>query len=153
MGNQVLITADPWDAPEGAALRAAQRAELDERYGTDDHEPGTAPGADDMAVFLVARSEQGAPLGCGGLRRLSAGTAEIKRMYVVPSARGTGVSVALLRALEAEADRLGLSDLVLETGTLQPDAMRFYEREGYARTPNFGPYVGEELSVCYSRTL
>lgn len=152
MGHHVIM-AEQWDAPEGAALRTAQRAELDERYGTDDHEPGTPPGADDMTVFLVARGAQGDPLGCGGLRRLSATTAEIKRMYVVPAARGTGTSVAILRALEAEARQLGLAELVLETGTLQPEAIRFYEREGYSRTPNFGPYVGEALSVCFARVL
>ena len=35
----------------------------------------------------------------------------------------------------------------------QPDAIRFYEREGYTRIDNFGPYGGEPLSVCYARSL
>jgi hypothetical protein len=41
----------------------------------------------------------------------------------------------------------------LETGTEQPDARRFYEREGYHRIPLFGAYEGSELSVCYEREV
>jgi GNAT superfamily N-acetyltransferase len=63
------------------------------------------------------------------------------------------VAVAILRALERRARDHGVTTLVLETGTAQPDAQRFYEREGYRRIDNFGPYVGEPLSVCYGREL
>ena len=148
------ISREPFDAPDSAALRQAQREELDGRYGRDDHEPGEPPTADSVPVFLVARSStSGAAIGCGGLRPLAGGGAEIKRMYVVPSARGTGVSTALLRAIEAEARALGVERLLLETGSEQPDAIRFYEREGYVRIPNFGAYVGSEISLCYARNL
>jgi GNAT superfamily N-acetyltransferase len=63
------------------------------------------------------------------------------------------VARAVLRGLEAAAAGLGLSELKLETGTAQPDAIRFYEREGYRLIDNFGPYAGEPLSVCYARPL
>ncbi|MEV8511817.1 GNAT family N-acetyltransferase [Dactylosporangium sp. NPDC051484] len=142
----------PWDDPAGAALRAAQRAELDARYGAGDHEPGAAPSAADVDLFLVA-VRGGAAVGCGALRRLGATTAEIKRMYVTPPSRGTGVAAALLRALEAAAAERGWPVLRLETGTEQPDARRFYEREGYRRIPLFGVYEGSALSVCYERVL
>ena len=46
-----------------------------------------------------------------------------------------------------------LRRLVLETGDQQPDAIRFYEREGFTRIPNFGHYVDSELSLCYERVL
>src|SRR5947209_19233046 len=144
---------EPWDSPEGARLRAAQRAELDARYGNDDHEPGTAPSAEDVPVFVVARARTGGAVGCGGLRFLEPGVAEIKRMYVDPPSRGTGVAPAILRDLEARARRAGVRRLVLETGTLQPDAIRFYRREGYEPIANFGPYRGAVLSVCFARTL
>nr|WP_240956378.1 GNAT family N-acetyltransferase [Micromonospora sp. HNM0581] len=134
-------------------MRAAQRAELDARYGCDDHEPGEAPTAATVSIFLVAREPDGTAVGCGGLRFLAAGSAEIKRMYVSPPARGTGVATAILHALEQAARDNGVRTLLLETGTAQPDAMRFYEREGYQRIDNFGPYRGEPLSVCYARHL
>lgn len=148
------IGARDWDDPAGADLRKAQRAELDARYGSDDHEPGAAPTAEDIDLFLVAIGDAGGtPAGCGALRRLDGDVAEIKRMYVVPAARGTGVATAILRALEEAAVDRGWTTLRLETGTEQPDAQRFYQREGYHRIPPFGAYAGSTLSVCYERTL
>ncbi|MEV6810611.1 GNAT family N-acetyltransferase [Micromonospora sp. NPDC051296] len=147
------IDHEPWESTDAARLRAAQRAELDARYGNDDHEPGTPPTAETVSVFLVARNGDGTAVGCGGLRFLRSGTAEIKRMYVTPPARGTGVATAILHALEKAARDAGVRTLLLETGTAQPDAMRFYEREGYRRIDNFGPYRAEPLSVCYARDL
>ena len=152
-GDGLTVAAEPWDAPDGARLRAAQRTELDARYGSNDHEPGTAPSAEDITTFLVARDAAGVAVGCGGLRLLEPGAAEIKRMYVVPEARGTGVAVAVLRALEDAGRGLGLATLKLETGFGQPDAMRFYEREGYVRIENFGSYIGADISRCYARQL
>ncbi|MEV4150340.1 GNAT family N-acetyltransferase [Amycolatopsis sp. NPDC049691] len=142
-----------WDDPDAVRLRAAQRAELDARYGTDDHEPGAAPTADTIAVFLVARDAGGRAVACGGLRPLEPGSGEIKRMYVEPAARGTGVATAVLRALEDRARALGIGRLLLETGTGQPDAIRFYQREGYEPIDAYGPYVGEPLSRCFARDL
>ncbi|MDG4792979.1 GNAT family N-acetyltransferase [Micromonospora sp. WMMD1082] len=147
------IDHEPWGSADAARLRDAQRAELDARYGSDDHEPGAEPTAETVSVFLIARDGDGTALGCGGLRFLADDSAEIKRMYVTPSARGTGVATAILRALERAAGNAGVRTLLLETGTAQPDAMRFYEREGYRRIDNFGPYVDEPLSVCYARDL
>jgi len=142
-----------WDDPAGAALRAAQRRELDERYGSDDHEPGPPPSATDIDVFLVAIGADGRAVGCGALRRLGATSAEVKRMYVVPASRGSGVAAGLLRALEDRARDRGWTTLRLETGPGQPEAIRFYEREGYRPIPLFGVYIGSDLSVCYERTL
>jgi putative acetyltransferase len=143
----------PWSDPAGAALRAAQRSELDDRYGGPDHEPGPPPSAGDIDLFLVALAADGTAIGCGALRRLGSATAEVKRMYVVPARRGSGVATALLRALEAAAVERGWTTLRLETGTAQPEAIRFYAREGYRDIPLFGAYTGSDLSVCYERTL
>jgi GNAT superfamily N-acetyltransferase len=141
-----------WDDPDGVALREAQQAEVSARYGVDDSEPGPTPTAADMTLFLVAFDGE-EPVGCGGLRALDATHGEVKRMYVVPARRGTGVSTAILRRLEEEARALGWERLLLETGTEQPDAMRFYEREGFARIPNYGHYVDSEISRCYAKAL
>jgi putative acetyltransferase len=153
-GTDWEIEVRPWDDPDGAALRKEQRVELDARYGRDDHEPGPLPSAADIDHFLVAVDPASrVALACGALRRLDSTSAEVKRMYVVPHARGTGIATALLRALEAAAVERGWTTIRLETGTAQPDAQRFYEREGYARIPHFGVYVGSAVSVCYERVL
>jgi putative acetyltransferase len=147
------IQAEPWDTDDGERLRSRQRAELDARYGSDDHEPGTPPTAEDITVFLVARNHSGEAVACGALRVLDLESAEIKRMYVVPEQRGSGAATLVLLGLEAEARALSLTELKLETGTAQPDAIRFYEREGYGLIDNFGPYAGQPLSICYARSL
>jgi putative acetyltransferase len=159
------VVARPWDHPDGVALRHAQRAEIAERYGTPDSEPGPAPTGDDIAVFLVAYTAAGATVedgagtaagaavGCGGLRQLDDTSAEIKRMFVRASERGTGVSVAVIRALEAAALDRGWTTLRLETGTAQPDAVRFYTREGYEPIARFGHYVHSNASLCFEKTL
>jgi GNAT superfamily N-acetyltransferase len=156
-GTSIEVRPVAWDHPDSERLRGAQRAELTIRYGTPDSEPGIAPSADDITAFFVAYSvaDTGAaePAGCGGLRQLDASSGEIKRMFVVPAHRGTGVSVAVLRTLEREARERGWTRLLLETGFAQPDAIRFYEREGYTLIPNFGHYVDSVISRCYARNL
>jgi GNAT superfamily N-acetyltransferase len=147
-----------FDHADAERLRLAQRRELDARYGSDDHEPGTPPSASDVPIFLMARDADGVAQACGGLRPLpdsvlGPGSVEVKRMYVDPSARGSGIATAVLRALEDRARELGSSRLVLETGTMQPDAIRFYEREGYERIPLFGAYAGSQWSVCFARPI
>jgi len=121
-------------------------------YGRDT-EPGPKPTADSMAVFFVARDSAGTALACGGLRVVDDGITEIKRMYVRSEARGTGVATAVLRRLEQAAIELGSPALVLEAGTHQHRAIRFYEREGFTRIANFGPYADAPLSVCYAKVL
>lgn len=153
----LVVRAVPWDDTEGTALRIAQQNEISARYGVPDSEPGPKPTAADITVFLVAYDvdddgiERG--VGCGGLRTLDDTHGEIKRMYVVPDRRGSGVSRAMLSALEGEARSRGWGRLVLETGDQQPDAVRFYEREGYTLIPNFGYYADSALSICYEKKL
>ena len=139
-----------WDHSDSERLRGEQQAEIAIRYGTPDSEPGPKPSAGDITIFFVAYDDE-QPVGCGGLRQLDDVHGEIKRMYVVPHRRGAGVSTAILGHLEAEAQRRGWERLVLETGDEQPDAVRFYEREGYTSIPRFGYYVDSELSLCYEK--
>ncbi|MCU1544012.1 MAG: GCN5-related N-acetyltransferase [Microbacteriaceae bacterium] len=147
----MIVRAVHWDDRAGVELRAAQRLEIAERYGTDESEPGPAPTADDMTAFFVAFTDDGMPAGCGGLRRLDEAEGEIKRMFVSRAHRGTGVSTALLGRLEESARELGWKRLVLETGTEQPDAVRFYQREGYTPIPNFGYYADSNDSLCFAK--
>jgi GNAT superfamily N-acetyltransferase len=141
-----------WAHADAAALRDAQQAEIAALYGVPDSEPGPKPSAADITAFFVAyRGDE--PVGCGGLRAIDAEHGEIKRMYVAPDHRGSGVSTAVLRRLEDEARARGWSRLVLETGTEQHAAVRFYEREGYVAIPRFGHYADSEWSLCYEKRL
>jgi len=78
--------------------------------------------------------------GCGGIRVVDRDYAEIKRIYVDPSARGLGLAKALLSRLESESRLLGLFEMKLETGIYQPEAIRLFERCGYTQCPIFGDY-------------
>lgn len=149
----MIVRAVDWDDAGAVALRNAQRVEIAERYGTHDSEPGPAPTAADITVFFVAYTDDGTPVGCGGLRRIDETHGEIKRMFVAPHARGSGVSTALLDRLERFGLESGWSRLVLETGTGQPDAVRFYTREGFTPIDRYGYYVDSEESLCYEKTL
>ena len=130
-----------WDHPDVRALTAAQQVELRSRYGGA-AEPGPPPSAADVSVVLVARDEDDVAVGCGALRALGTDVAEIKRMFVVPSARGRGVSKVLLAGLEAAAGTRGWTTLRLETGPLQPEAVALYAGAGYRPIEAFGAYVG-----------
>ncbi|MFD6098421.1 GNAT family N-acetyltransferase [Nocardiopsis flavescens] len=143
-----------WDDPEGAALRAGQRAEIAERYGTPDSEPGTPPSASDIAVFALVRAADGTAVACGGLRDLGPDAGgEVKRMYVPPAHRGSGAASLLLAALEDWARGQGWGRLRLETGDRQPDAVRFYRKSGYAPVEPFGAYADSPSSLCLGKDL
>lgn len=119
----------------------------EESFALEAHE--VAPG---RGTFLVAYVD-GMAVGCGAVRRLDAGMAEVKRMYVRPEARRRGVAVAILAELEAEARRLGVSRLALETGPRQPEAIALYLREGFVETAPYGEHEEHPLSVYMAKVL
>jgi len=144
--------------PIAQRLITALNAELTERYPEDGatffH---LAPDevADGRGAFFIAYLE-GEPVGCGAVRRIEPDVAEIKRMYVVPAARGRGVGRHILDALETEARKLGARRLVLETGPRQPEAIALYRSAGFVEIPLFGEYLDSpfpELSLCMAKDL
>ena len=152
----VEIRREALNSEAGTRLICALNAELSERYP----EGGTAlhfrldaneisPG---RGAFLVGYASE-IPVACGAVRLLDAETAEIKRMYVEPTARGRGLGRRMLQALEAEARLLGAHDLVLETGTRQPEAIALYSRAGFSKIGAFGEYEDHPLSVFMGKTL
>jgi putative acetyltransferase len=143
-------------SPEAARLIAALNAELTATFP----EPGAThfslAGTEvegGIGAFVLAYLDDVA-VGCGAVRRLDEATAELKRMYVDPSVRGRGVGRALVEALEGEARRLGLTRVVLETGTRLAPAIGLYESAGYARIPLFGEYLASPAtSLCFGKSL
>lgn len=103
-------------------------------------------------VFLVGW-EDGEPVACGGIARYDEATAEIRRMYVVPRARGRGLSRRVLAALEDEARALGYSLVRLETGKLQTEAIGLYASAGFEPIPRYGPFANDPKSICFEKRL
>jgi GNAT superfamily N-acetyltransferase len=60
------------------------------------------------SIYLIAFFAEN-PVGCGALRKIDKITAEVRRMYVLSSARRAGIGRALLSRLEMEADKLGFN--------------------------------------------
>jgi GNAT superfamily N-acetyltransferase len=147
----VAVEPRPFDDPICVELRQELAAELLARFG-EDTEPGAKPTSADVAVFLVAQAGQEA-LGCGGVRLLGGGAAELKRMFVRPAARRSGVGREILAALEAEVLARGCDIARVETSVDLPEAIAFYERAGYREIPCFGAYTGVATSRCFERRL
>jgi drug/metabolite transporter (DMT)-like permease/GNAT superfamily N-acetyltransferase len=87
-------------------------------------------------TFLVVYDD-GRAIACGGIRALPDGTAELKRMYVVPDARGRGVARQLLARLEDEARRLGYHRLRLDTASQLNEAQALYRSSGYREIDDY----------------
>jgi GNAT superfamily N-acetyltransferase len=128
------------EEPPACELLAAMRAELNDAYETVsrlDNPPLApaelrAPGG----AYLVGYEGTDAVAG-GGVRGLSEGVAEIKRMYVRPAARSRGVAAALLTALEDRARSLGYRVSRLDTGPKQVHAQHLYRAAGYVEVPPY----------------
>ena len=99
-----------------------------------------APGG----AYLVGTDGELAVAG-GGLRGLSEGVAEIKRMFVRPAARSRGVAGELLAALEDTARSLGYRVVRLDTGPKQVHAQSLYRRAGFI---DIEPY-NDNPFACY----
>lgn len=93
-------------------------------------------------AFVIARLD-GNAVGCGAVRMLDAQTAEIKRMWVSPSARGLGAAGRMLRRLETVAGELGAIKIWLDTNRALKEAQSLYKRDGYAEIARYNdnPYA------------
>ncbi len=103
------------------------------------------PEAADMlsprGAFFVALSD-GLPQGCIGLKGTNYGYAEIKRLWVAPSARGLGLAQQLITQCEVTARALGIPLLRLDTNAALPEAAALYRKLGWAEIDRFNddPY-------------
>lgn len=103
------------------------------------------PDAGDMmrprGAFLLARSD-GLPVGCVGLKGTGGAVAEIKRLWVAPSARGLGLAKRLMNEAEAAARDLGIGTLRLDTNRALPEALQLYRNSGWTEIDRFNddPY-------------
>ncbi len=152
MAHLVIEAADP-RSPDARRLVSALDDTLNATY-----DPGENYLLDvdrlaepDMRFFLALSN--GVAVGCAALRLDPDGYGEVKRMFVVPSARGTGVGRRLLDRLEAEARGLNLARLMLETGVKQPEALGLYRTAGFHERGPFADYPPLERSVFLEKSL
>lgn len=102
--------------------------------------------------FFVAREGRLA-LGCGGYVLLPKQAAEMKRLFVVPGARGRGVGGTIVRAVEKAAAEEDARMLFLETGIKSFEALGLYRRLGFTECPPFAHYRPDPLSVFMRKFL
>ena len=143
----------PATSPEVQAIIERLDQSLLERY--DPSEIHGIDGAEFEAAggtFVIGELED-RHVACGAFRPLSAGIAEVKRIFVDPAYRGRGLARAILAHLEDEMVRRGFETAVLETGVRQAEAIRLYRKAGYIPIPAFGEYASCACSLCFAKGL
>ncbi len=146
--------------PDAQLLVEAVQEEYVDRYGGPDETPLRGDEFDGPEGAFFVGYLDGVPVATGAWRRRTdvevfgtSTTAEVKRMYVAPSARGRGLARAILAHLEATAAAVGAEAMVLETGTAQPEAMSLYVSAGYTSIPGFAHYAWSPQNRCYAKAL
>lgn len=140
------------DSSDFRSLVVALDADLQVRYGEQQTFFSQFNKLNHIHHVIVAY-ENNQPIGCGAFKEYELGVAEIKRMYVKPALRGRGIAAEILTALEQWAKEEGFKTCILETAIRQPEAIRLYEKSGYTRIPNYGQYIGVEISLCMEKQL
>ena len=93
-------------------------------------------------IFYLAQID-GETVGIGGLKRLSRDTAELKRLFVTPTARGIGIAKTLLLQLIEDAKTIGYTRIVLESARFMREAHGLYQQCGFS---DMVEYSGMECS-------
>ncbi len=96
--------------------------------------------------LLLATDDDGARLGCVGLRALpdrGPRTGEIRRLFVRERGRGLGLGRSLTEQLIARAAELGFDRLVLNTLPSMREAIGLYTALGFEPC---APYVDEPVA-------
>ncbi|MER7107408.1 GNAT family N-acetyltransferase [Streptomyces sp. NPDC000229] len=158
----MIIQSRPFDHPDARKLNDMVQLEYAERYGDEGDLTPLDPTMfrPPRGLYLIAYDTDDRPVATGGWRTQDAndegyadGDAELKRMYVVPEARGLGLARRILAALEDDARAAGRTRMVLETGDAQPEAIALYTSSGYEPCAKFGYYREYESSRCFAKPL
>lgn len=144
--------------PDAQALIAQSEAYMSALYPSESNhfEPADGlrpPNGQFWGLWLGERL-----VGCGGVKhhaRVGAEPAygEIKRLFVLDSARGRGVAKQLMARLETDLIECGVGLARLETGIHQPEALALYGRLGYRERTPFGGYAPDPLSAFFEKQL
>lgn len=151
--DQITITPEDPGSPDALFLIAELDAHLKALYPSESRHGFSVERlvADGVPFFLLR--VDGAPAGCGAVKLFRSEYAEIKRMYMRPQFRGTGLARRLLEHLIGFAASQGAELVRLETGIHQPAAIALYERAGFRRIAPFGEYREDPLCRYYERAI
>ncbi|TDU77755.1 MULTISPECIES: GNAT family N-acetyltransferase [unclassified Streptomyces] len=162
MSHGIQLQAVPYDHPDAVKLNDQVQLEYQVLYGGEGDVTPLDPAmfAPPNGLYLLAYDASGTPVASGGWRSqdendegYSDGDAEVKRMYVVPGARGLGLARRILAELEADARAAGRTRMALETGDRQPEAIALYLSSGYTFSAKFGHYRHYDSSRCMTKPL
>jgi len=138
------FTFDQADSAELAATARELFREYAQAIGTDLEYQGfsaelaalPAPYVPPRGALLIARIESDAA-GCVALRPLDTHRGEMKRLYVRPAYRKSGLGKALVKAVINAARRIGYRELRLDTLASMTSAQALYRRLGFAEIPPY----------------
>ena len=119
----------------------------------DDHEFYAQFNKVEKINYVVVAYHDQEAVGCGAIKLFDDKTMEIKRMYVSPDLRSSGIATSILQELELWAKELDYYRCILETGFNQPEAIRLYQKNNYEVISNFGPYKNVKTSICFGKNL
>src|SRR6202000_1490760 len=104
-------------------------------------DPDAADMVSPRGAFLIAMSD-GLPIGCVGLKGDGGASAEVKRLWVAPSARGFGLGRRLMDTVESAARDIGIAILRLDTNSALPEGGQLYRTPGWTEIDRFNddPY-------------
>ncbi len=149
--NYSLLEVSP-SHPDFVFLVAQLDAHLTDMYGKEEKFFTKYNQIDSIQYAFICYQDK-VPVGCGGMKKYSDISMEIKRMYVVPNCRGRGIATSILKALENLATKLNYAETILETLKIKESVIKMYSRNGYIIIPNYGQYDGMQSSICMKREL
>ncbi|WP_337967414.1 GNAT family N-acetyltransferase [uncultured Flavobacterium sp.] len=96
---------------------------------------------------------EGKLVASGCFKKYNENTVELKRMFVLPEARGLGLAQKVIKELEIEAKKQGFKTMILETLYKQIEAIGLYQKLGFEIVENYEPYIGLKNSVCMRKSI
>lgn len=150
--SRVELRRDDALGPDALAMIAESEAELASIYPPEVRYAFSPEQLTDAGVAFVVAYRDDVPVGCGGVAFYD-GFAELKRIFVTRAARGARIAGTIVDGLEGISRESGRSIVRLETGEDSPEAIRLYERLGYARRGPFADYEENGSSVFMEKVL
>ncbi|WP_462080538.1 GNAT family N-acetyltransferase [Luteimonas sp. RIT-PG2_3] len=151
----MIFHRDTMIGPDVIALLEQHRAAMEDTTPAESRHALDATGLRQPEVSFWTLHLDDALVGCGALKHLDPGHAEIKAMRTAKTHLNRGLGKAMLDHLMAEAARGGYRRLSLETGAMAyfEPARRLYLAAGFTTCPPFGDYVDDPNTVFLTRLL